>query len=189
VKLDAPERLVGELDRLREAWDEVPVVERRQTVDPEDYEEHLAACYDDRSFIYTGALVIRDGELLLVKPEWSDGWAEPGGTHEPGETVAETARREVREETGLAVELDGVSRANLLELTTGDRDPLWSLGVTFETTPVGGDLRPEPGEIDDVEWFETLPDTGLRELPGSRPRSVLLTAHQWLPACHGRCSP
>ncbi|PSQ17910.1 ADP-ribose pyrophosphatase [Halobacteriales archaeon QS_8_69_26] len=158
MNLDPPERLVSELGRVREAWDEVPFVERRRTVDPEEYEEHRAACYDDRSFVYAGALVTRDGELLLVSPEWSDGWAEPGGTHEPGETVEETARREAREETGLRIELTGVSRANLLELTTGDREPLWSLGVTFEATPVEGDLRPEPGEIDDVGWFETLPD-------------------------------
>jgi ADP-ribose pyrophosphatase YjhB (NUDIX family) len=158
VELDSPERLLAEVDRLRREWGDLPFEEHVATIGVDEYEHHREACYPDRTFLYAGALVERDGRLLLVEPEWADGWAEPGGTHEPGERVEETARREVWEETGIAVELTGVWRVQIVEETAEGRPPLWTLGATFEAEPVGGDLRPEPGEIDEVGWFETLPD-------------------------------
>ncbi|WP_236239489.1 NUDIX hydrolase [Streptomyces sp. CC228A] len=47
-----------------------------------------------------------DGRILLVEPNYREGWALPGGTVESdgGETPREAARRETREEIGLAVE-------------------------------------------------------------------------------------
>jgi 8-oxo-dGTP diphosphatase len=54
------------------------------------------------------AVVVAGGRILLEKYE-RDGevlYLFPGGGHEPGETMAETARREVLEETGLAVETE-----------------------------------------------------------------------------------
>ena len=52
-------------------------------------------------------VVIVDGRVLLLKYQQDDETAYlfPGGGHEPGETLAETARREVLEETGLTVEI------------------------------------------------------------------------------------
>jgi mutator protein MutT len=54
--------------------------------------------------------VVRDqhGRLLLVRrghPPAEGRWSLPGGRVEPGETPAQAARREVREETGLEVEI------------------------------------------------------------------------------------
>lgn len=49
-------------------------------------------------------VVIRNkkGEILLTKsPKWSDRWVIPGGHVEPGETIAQAAKREGEEETGL----------------------------------------------------------------------------------------
>lgn len=158
MELEPPERLTGELDRLHEGWGEFGVFESTVALGPEEYDDHDEVRYPDGTFIYAGAQVTRDGELLLVRPEWSDGWTEPGGTHERGETPEETARREVREETGLRVEIDGIRRVTLQELTTEGRESLWSMGVTFSGSPLGGELRPEPGEIDEVGWFETLPE-------------------------------
>src|ERR1700751_2623495 len=53
--------------------------------------------------------VVKDGQgrLLLIKRGHAPGaglWSLPGGRIEPGETDAEALVREVREETGLAVE-------------------------------------------------------------------------------------
>ncbi len=47
-----------------------------------------------------------DGRILLVEPNYREGWALPGGTVESdgGETPREAARRETREEIGLDVE-------------------------------------------------------------------------------------
>ncbi|WP_245484925.1 NUDIX hydrolase [Ciceribacter ferrooxidans] len=52
----------------------------------------------------SSAIVERDGRFLLVRrlnPPAADLYAFPGGRAEPGETPAETALRELQEETGL----------------------------------------------------------------------------------------
>jgi 8-oxo-dGTP pyrophosphatase MutT (NUDIX family) len=53
-----------------------------------------------------GALLSdHDGRLLVLKPNYKSGWTIPGGMMEAdGETPWEACRREVAEETGLAVE-------------------------------------------------------------------------------------
>lgn len=47
------------------------------------------------------AAVLRDGKLLLVRRTDDGLWALPGGITDPGETLAESARRELREEVGV----------------------------------------------------------------------------------------
>src|SRR4029453_2402434 len=55
------------------------------------------------------AVVTNDaGELLLQRRSDNDLWALPGGTMDVGERIAETVVREVREETGLDVEVTGI---------------------------------------------------------------------------------
>jgi ADP-ribose pyrophosphatase YjhB (NUDIX family) len=48
------------------------------------------------------AVVMRDGKLLLIRRTDDGLWALPGGITDPGETLAQSARRELLEETGLA---------------------------------------------------------------------------------------
>ena len=54
----------------------------------------------------TGALIFNeDDEIFLMKsPKWDDQWLVPGGKVDKGETMHETVRREVKEETGLDVD-------------------------------------------------------------------------------------
>ena len=47
--------------------------------------------------------ILKDGRILLVKREDFEIWSLPGGHVESGESVAQAAIREVREETGLRV--------------------------------------------------------------------------------------
>ncbi|MCJ9427587.1 NUDIX hydrolase [Kordiimonas marina] len=58
--------------------------------------------------VCAGAVVFRGQEVLLIrrgKAPREDEWSIPGGRQELGETIAETAVREVKEETGLDIRL------------------------------------------------------------------------------------
>ncbi len=48
-----------------------------------------------------GGVLVRGDEVLLISPNGGDHWQLPKGHIEPGETLEETAVREVREETGV----------------------------------------------------------------------------------------
>jgi ADP-ribose pyrophosphatase YjhB (NUDIX family) len=59
------------------------------------------------SVVPSVTVVIRDdqGRVLLIHKIDNDLWALPGGGHDAGERITDTAVREVNEETGLDVEV------------------------------------------------------------------------------------
>ncbi len=62
--------------------------------------------YPDRPWVGVGVVVWRGDEILLVRrgrPPRQGEWSIPGGAQALGETVFETAAREVLEETGVTV--------------------------------------------------------------------------------------
>lgn len=64
--------------------------------------------YPNQPIVGVGAVIIRDGQLLLVKRGSEPGknkWSIPGGIVELGETVRSTIVREVQEESSLDVEV------------------------------------------------------------------------------------
>lgn len=56
----------------------------------------------------TAIVLDEHGRLLLVHKTDNDLWALPGGGMDPGEYMAETVAREVKEETGIDVEVTGL---------------------------------------------------------------------------------
>lgn len=94
------------------------------------------------------AVVIRNGQrLVLVQREDFEVWTVPGGAVEAGESVAETAIREAREETGLEVELTHLVGVYFR--------PTWdSHAVIFAARVIGGAIRPQAGESVEVRWFD-----------------------------------
>ncbi len=67
--------------------------------------------YPTKPVVGVAALVWREDRILLIrraKAPRAGEWSLPGGRQELGETVAEAARREVSEETGLDVIVLGV---------------------------------------------------------------------------------
>ncbi len=67
--------------------------------------------YPERPIVGVGVVVWRRDKVILIrraKPPRQGQWSLPGGVQEIGETVFEAARREVLEETGLAVDVLGL---------------------------------------------------------------------------------
>ncbi|EJW12285.1 NUDIX hydrolase [Rhodovulum sp. PH10] len=68
--------------------------------------------YPARPWLAVSAAIFRDGRVLLVRRarEPARGtWTLPGGGVELGETLLEAVRREVAEETGLAIDPIGIA--------------------------------------------------------------------------------
>ena len=91
------------------------------------------------------AIVLRDGELLLVRQRVSEEreWSLPGGRLQAGETLATGVVREVLEETGFETEVDRL----LYVCDRPDVDPPL-LHVTVQLRPVGGELALPSNEFD-----------------------------------------
>jgi 8-oxo-dGTP diphosphatase len=115
-----------------------------------------------------GAVIKDDlGRLLLIKRGHSPGaglWSLPGGRIEPGETDAEALVREVREETGLAVEAGHLLGTVQRPGHDGDVFDIRD----YAATVTGGLLQPGD-DAADARWvdaieLESLPITeGLTE--------------------------
>lgn len=100
-----------------------------------------------------------DGRLLLVRrgrPPALGSWTLPGGRVEPGESPAEAAAREVKEETGLDVEV-----GSLLATVP----VLGYLVHDFAATVTGGTLA-AGDDADDVGWFAPVELPGMQISPG-----------------------
>ena len=99
-------------------------------------------------------------------------WTLPKGAVEEGETVEETALREVREETGLEAELIG-------PLDTIDYWFVWAPERTryhkfvhyFLMVSAGGDFSQRDQEMEDAAWFE--PDEARRQMSFANERRLL----------------
>ncbi len=92
--------------------------------------------------------ILREGTILLMQREDFEVWAMPGGGTEPGESQAETAVREAREETGLEVEITGLVGCYMGSALNPELH-----SVCFRGSPVGGDLLPQGSEVLDLRWF------------------------------------
>ncbi len=84
-------------------------------------------------------------------------WGLPGGLLEPGETPQAAAVREVLEETGLNVAIQrytGVYSSPRYAVTYPSGDRAQQVTECFACRVVTGSLRPQPGEILALEFFE-----------------------------------
>jgi len=98
-----------------------------------------------------------DGALLLARLSYRNSWGLPGGLLKRGETPADAARREVREETSIDVVLVG-DPAVVVD-SVGRR-----VDVVFKARPAAG-VDPDAArvgspEIVELAWFaaDDLPD-------------------------------
>ena len=94
--------------------------------------------------------IIRSGQILLTQREDFETWCLPGGNVDAGESAAQAAVREAREETGLDVQLERLVGIYSM--------PRWGAGgahvVVFAARPAGGTLQPQAGEVVAVRYFD-----------------------------------
>lgn len=139
-----------------------------------------------REAVSAGGVVYRvrdDGvvELVLVARPSSNLWALPKGTPEPGESIEETALREVAEETGLKVRI--VAPVCSIEYSfklAGQGVRIDKVVHHFLMQAHDGDVTLHDHEYDVVDWFET--DEALRRMTYANERSVVERAAELIEA-------
>jgi ADP-ribose pyrophosphatase YjhB (NUDIX family) len=92
--------------------------------------------------------VIHEGKILLTKREDFETWVLPSGGVEDGESLAQAAIRETKEETGVDVEL---TRLVGVYSRLGNVSPGYM--VLFAAKPIGGEIKCQEGETIEVKWF------------------------------------
>ncbi len=134
------------------------------------YIEELRALVGHRPLILVGVLVMVFDEqhrLLLQHGIADNTWDFPGGYMELGETTEETARREVREETGLNVgelTLFKVYAGNEFYYECPNGDQVFSVCPVYVTHDAHGDLCADGKEGSEVKFFP-ITDLPMEMLP------------------------
>ena len=111
------------------------------------------------SVVPSVTVVVRDesGRILLIHKVDNDLWALPGGGHDPGERITDTAVRETQEETGLAVEivrLVGTYTNPRHVIAYDDGEVRQQFSLCFEARWIGGTPREDGSETKAVKWVE-----------------------------------
>ncbi|MFI2334167.1 NUDIX hydrolase [Nocardia rhamnosiphila] len=120
-----------------------------------DYFHDPAAPAPNSIKVAVSALVQDDqGRILLIRRSDNGKYSVPGGGLEAGETVAQAVVREVREETGIEVdvtELVGVFSNPEHVIAYDDGEVRQEFSICFRAQPIGGKLRTSE-ESSEVEW-------------------------------------
>lgn len=112
--------------------------------------------YPSQPIVGVGVVVWHNDRVLLVKrgkPPRAGQWSLPGGAQLLGETLAESAKREVREETGIDIRLgDIVATLDLIDRDDAGRVRHHYTLVDFvaeaeQTELLAGD------DAEDARWF------------------------------------
>lgn len=137
--------------------------------------------YPDRPRVGVGAVVMKDGKVLLVRrgiPPSEGLWAILGGHVELGETLGETAEREILEETGIVIAAgDPIHTFDLIE-----RDGSGSIRFHYIVVDVAADyVSGEPRGADDALEARWLSWEEIKKMPVSPSTITLLKKIRFAP--------
>jgi ADP-ribose pyrophosphatase YjhB (NUDIX family) len=134
------------------------------------------------------AVVLDDlGRVLLGRRADTGLWSVPAGICEPGEQPAETAVREVYEETGVHCEADRIilvqGARKPVTYPSGDVCQFMDIAVRCRVT--GGEARVNDEESLEVGWFEVDALPELQEYSLLRIKQALTDGPTWFEPAAG----
>lgn len=142
--------------------------------------------YDDPSAPKANSLVpsvnvvvVNDaGEILMIRRSDNDNWAVPGGAIDLGESVAQAAVRETREESGIECEITGAvgiySDPKHVILYTSNGEVRQEFSIVLTARPLSGQPTPS-SESSEVRW---VPVSAVREY--TMDRSMRIRIYDYL---------
>jgi mutator protein MutT len=100
-----------------------------------------------------GAIVVHDGELLMVRRAHDPAkglWSLPGGRVESGEYIADAIKREVKEETGLDVDVHDL--VGIFEVMGDAKWKTHYVILDYAAVPVGDTEPRAAGDASEARW-------------------------------------
>lgn len=131
--------------------------------------KHARRVYPETPLVGVGALIHAGGRFLLIRRANEPGrglWSIPGGLVEVGEKLTDAVKREVKEETGIEVEVERL--IDVIENIVLDEDgrvKFHYVLIDFEAKPLSENLEIHPSpEVLEARWFtpeemKTIPMT------------------------------
>lgn len=162
-------------ERLESEYGDVETVDVRWRHPPGMYED-LIERFEAGHPGGAGAWVHDDrGRVLLVRAGPS-GWTDPGGKRRPDESYPETARRAVRETTGVQATVEDVLELHRVEVFDGTdpKRPTLVEPVVVFLASASDSEKARHGSGTDVEprWFDAPPEAAAYEGVERRPIPV-----------------
>ena len=98
-------------------------------------------------------IVDDDGRVLLTRrsiPPFQDLWVMPGGKIDLGEPIVEALKREVHEEVGLEIEIEGL--IDVFEHLTPGEDNCHFVILYYRCRPLYCDVVQNEAEVAEADW-------------------------------------
>jgi len=137
--------------------------------------------YPSQPVVAVAAVIVKGGKMLLVKRanEPARGkWSLPGGVVELGESLRDALIREVREECGIDIEVDGLFDVVEVINKEGGRVRFHYVILDYLAHPTGGELR-AMGDAEDAKWIP-ISEVEKYDITNSLRRLLKRRAHELL---------
>lgn len=124
--------------------------------------------------IVLGIIENQNGEILISQrfeeelPEVHLKWDLPGGKNEFGESLEETLRREILEETGLNVEIMSLLPKTISKVWEYSNRHQHTIVLCYRCRLIDGELHLNDKKINDLKWIRKSDLDEFEFLPSSR---------------------